>query len=943
MRKAILLVVLVFGCSSLIFAGVTGKIDGSITDSQTGQSLIGVNVVIQGTSYGAATDNEGYFVILNIPAGNYSVKASMIGYQDITMSGVRVSIDLSTRLDFKLSSEVLEASESVVIIAKRPLLKRDEFTSRTTVSTEEIEIQPIDDFQSIARNQAGVVGSHFRGGRTGEVLVLIDGLPVKDPAGEYSGNMGGFTADIPEAGIQEMEITLGGFSAEYGNVQSGILNLAMKEGGSKYSGKVRVSSTNFGSGLNDLLMGERDRWFDTKYQHKLENIYQLSLSGPVPGSGLLFGQPGALNFSLSGEITDRGQGYFINSNLYKESLQGKITARLGRNIKISAGGLYSRREWDHFYFQASKYGPGDNYLENEYGQYKSTGNNTIHHYVYVNNPAKHDDYGARYDSLTQFIIGRDTLYSDTVSTIHVGPMQDYLWNYAQSSNNQYIVLTHQLSARTYYDFRYQRYYSNYHYATPDIEDRDGDGNTTEDLVWDPNLEGPHPIYRERLDNYWWLRGDDPGYRDQTSVTNTVKLDLVSQLNHNNLVKSGLEFSHHDMDVENVSWTLGYGTNRLDIWKQDMIDVGVYIQDKIDYEGIVALIGIRYDYFNPSGFGETVTYPGDFSNPFTDVDSIGEAILIDPQKATYKHQISPRIAVSHPITERDMIRFSYGHYFQRPDGYYMYRNLTYRDLTKAGNYVGNPGLAPEKTVAYEIGVEHLFTDNIKLSINGYYKDVTNLMNIYHYVLRNYYGTEANIFVNADYGNMKGLEFSLIKRLGDFWGGSVNYTFSVVKGRSSSTTSGAGAFDSERRLNVLDFDQTHTVNANLTFKTPRRYGIIWGSWLANFQYNYGSGLPYSSYGTGKINDLRMPWTSNTDLRISKDIGIARTTLNFYLDIFNLFNRQNIDWIGSSYYYQVDQNSKCDPAVVYKEGLAGDYIRNPQTYSDERQFRFGVSIQF
>jgi len=940
MRKVILLVVLVFGLSSLVFAGVTGKIEGFITDSQNGQALVGVNVVIQGTSYGAASDAEGYFVILNIPAGNYSVKASMIGYQDVTMSGVRVSIDLSTKLDFKLSSEVLEATESVVVVAERPLLKRDEFTSRTTVSSEEMELQPIDDFQSIARNQAGVVGSHFRGGRVGEVMILVDGLPVRDPAGEYSGNMGGFTADIPEAGIQEMEVTMGGFGAEYGNVQSGIINLAMKEGGAKYSGKVSVSSTNFGSGLNDMLMGERDRWFDTKYQHKLENIYKLSLSGPIlPRSG------SGLNFALSGEITDRSQGYFINENLYKESLQGKVSARLGKNIKISAGGLYSRREWDQFYFQASKYGPGDDYLLNDYGQYKSGQDNTILHYVYVDDPTTIDDFGIHYDSLTQFVIGPDTLYSDTVSTIHVGPMQDYLWNYAQSSNNQYIVLTHQLSPRTYYDLRFQRFYSNYHYATSDIEDRDGDGNTSEDLVWDDTKDGPHPIYRERDNDYtyWWIRGDDPGYRDQTSVTNTIKLDLVSQPNHNNLVKGGLEFSYHKMDVENISWTLGYGTNRLDIWKQDMLDVGAYIQDKIDYEGIVALIGIRYDYFNPSGFGESVTYPGDFNNPFTDVDSTGEAILIDPQKASYKHQISPRIAVSHPITERDMIRFSYGHYFQRPDGYYMYRNLTYRDLTKAGNYVGNPGLSPEKTVAYEVGVEHLFTDNIKLSINGYYKDVTNLMNIYHYVLRNYYGTETNIFVNADYGNMKGLELSLIKRIGNFWGGSVNYTFSVAKGRSSSATSGSGAFDSERRLNLLSFDQTHTVNANITFKTPAQYGKIWGRWMANFQIDYGSGLPYSSYGTGKINDLRMPSTSSTDLRISKDVDVAKTTLNFYLDIFNLFNRQNVDWLGSSYYYQVDQNTIKDPAVVYKEGLTGEYIRNPQTYSSERQLRFGVAVQF
>ena len=191
-------------------------------------------------------------------------------------------------------------------------------------------------------------------------------------------------------------------------------------------------------------------------------------------------------------------------------------------------------------------------------------------------------------------------------------------------------------------------------------------------------------------------------------------------------------------------------------------------------------------------------------------------------------------------------------------------------------------------------------------------------------------------------MKGIEFSFIKRLGDFWGGSVNYTFSVAKGRSSSTTSGAGAFDSERRLNILNFDQTHTVNANITFRTPQRFGLLWGNWMANLQYSYGSGLPYSSYGTGKVNDLRMPSTTNTDLRLNKQIDVAATTLSLFVDVFNLFNNKNIDWLGSSYYYQTG-DSKDDPAVVYKDGVTGEYIRNPQVYNEERQFRFGVSIQF
>ena len=950
MRRSLLLLLLLLGLNSLVFAGVTGKIEGFITDSQTGQALVGVNVVIQGTSNGAASNENGYYVILNVPPGEYSVKASMIGFQDVTITKVRVSIDLSTKLNFKLRSEVLEASESVVVVAERPLLRRDEFTSRTTVSAEDIDLQPIDNFQDIARNQAGVVGSHFRGGRSGEVLVLIDGLPVRDPAGEYSGQLGGFTADIPESGIQEMEVTLGGFSAEYGNVQSGVLNLAMKEGGQKYAGRIRVLSTNFGSGLNDLLMGERDKWFNTKYQHKLENIYQFSLSGPEPISKTLFNKTGLINFSFSGEITDRTQGYFINDNLYKQSYQGKLTARLSQKTKISMGGLYSDREWDSFYFPASKYGPGDDYRVNDYGRYETTGSSTIYHYIYVDRPDRYEQgVGMKYDDPATFVFGGDSLIGDSVVTLYVGPMQDYLWNRKQKSSNVYLLWTHTLTPRTYYEVRYQQFYTNYHYATPDIEDRDGDGDRDEDLVWDIERAGPHPVYRERDENtYWWVRGDDPGYRDQSSWTKTLKGDLVSQVNSNHLIKSGAEFNYHEMAVENISWTLGVGINRKDIWKEDMIDFGMYIQDKMDFEGIIALVGLRYDYFVPNGFGDAVYYPEDYNYPFTTVDTTNDAaIFTNPQKATNKSQVSPRLAVSHPITERDIIRFSYGHYFQRPDAYYLYRNLSFQSLTKTGNSVGNPNLSPEKTVAYEVGLEHLFADNIKFSINGYYKDVTNLMNNQKFVLRSANNKEVRVFVNADYGNMKGLEFTLTKRVGKFWGGSVNYTFSIAKGRSSSSGSGSGAFTSERRLNIMSFDQTHTVNANITMRTPADFIKGLNNWRANIQFGYGSGLPYTSYGSGKVNDKRMPWTSNTDLRISKRVNFLKIKMDLFMDIFNLFNRENVDWIGSAQWYEIgdeeDETVKGDPAVVRRDGITGEFIRNPEVYSNKRQLRFGIAVEF
>ncbi|MDW7679077.1 MAG: TonB-dependent receptor [bacterium] len=928
-KKVIFLVVFLFLFSN-VFAGVTGKIAGKVVDSETNQPLPGVNVVIKGTTLGAATDIDGNYIILNVPAGNYQLQATMIGYTAVTIENVRVSIDITTRVDFSLSTEVLEAGETVTIVAERPMIQKDEVSTRHFVSSEEIALLPIDSFQEIARRQAGVVGNHFRGGRSGEVLVLVDGIPVKDPAGTYSGNLGGFTVDVPEYGIQELEVSLGGFGAEYGNVQSGILNLALKEGKQKYAGRLRMSSTDFRSDeINTRL---------------LRDIYEFNLSGPEPLTTHLLPKlginlPGSLSFSLSGDINDKRSGYYPNEQSLSQSYQGKITYNITPTHKLVFGGILSNTEWNDFYFPASKYGPGPDYQEYEY---KYVTNDTLYHYIYVEDPSKYREQQGLLNQSPGVFDGDE--YS-LIKTYYVGGMLDYLWGRQQNSDLAYILWTHTLSPRTFYEVRLNTFYTNYHYATQDVEDRDGDGDTDEDLVWDINKPGPHPIYRERESNYWWVRGDDPGYRDQKSWTHSIKADIVSQVTNNHLLKGGLEFLLHRTKAENISWTLNLAAVRKDIWDQDSYDFAAYIQDKLEFAGIIALIGMRFDLFNPNGLSDYIYFPGDYNYPYTRVGEDDIPIFLDPQKAKNKYQFSPRLGISHPITDRDVLHFTYGHYFQRPDGYYLYRNNKIQSLTKVGNYIGNPDLNPEKTVAYEVGVEHQFTNDIKATITGYYKDVTNLMNWQKVVGRSIQNIELNVFTNADYGNIKGLEFTFTKRAGRFWGATMNYTYSIAKGRASNYLTGYGSFTDAKRMDILDFDQTHTVNANVTLRTPADFGLSianikpLANWIANVQFEYGSGLPYSSYGSGKVNDMRMPWTSTTDLRLVRQFKLSNTQLQLFVDVFNIFDRKNIRWLGSTQYYEYTG----DPSIIRRDTITGDYVRNPQVYSDGRQARVGLAIEF
>lgn len=912
--------------SSLVWAvslqaGVTGKIAGKIVDAQSKQPIPGVNVLVEGTSMGSVTDVNGQYTILNISPGNYTVRASMIGFTTVRVEGVKVSIDLTTRVNVNLSSEVLNITDAITVIAQRPMIQKDEVATKHYISTEEIELQPVDSFQEIARNQAGVVGNHFRGGRGSDVLVLVDGIPVRDPSGEYAGNMGGFTSNVPNYGIEELEVALGGFGAEYGNVQSGVLNLAMKEGSTRYTGRFRATTTDFGSADINTPLNRK--------------IYEAALTGPVPLAKKLL--PGSLSFSLSGELTDQDHGWYSNQYTYDRTLQGKLTWRISPSYKLTYGTLYNQDDWDQYYFWAAKYGPGAEYQSNQY-QYVENG--TLYDYLYVTNPAGFKDKQGAIDAVSGTFNGKD--YTQR-QTYYVGGMQDYLWNYEKRSNTNYLIWTHALNPHTYYEIRAQHFFSNYQYATPDVEDRDNDGNTSEGLVWDTAQPGPHPTYRERENNLWWVRGDDPGYLYQASWTKSVKADLVSQVNQNHLLKGGIEFYDNRTKVENISWTLGLETQRKDIWDHDAYDLGAYLQDKLEFEGIIALIGLRYDAFNPNGLGDPIYFPGDFANPFSQV--VGDVpILLDPQKPTVKHQLSPRIGISHPITDRDVIHYTYGHYFQRPDLYWLFRNNKYQALTKVGNNIGNPNLNPEKTVAYEIGLEHQFSDDIKGTVTGYYKDISNLIDWMKYVGRSIQNIEMNVFTNADYGNVKGLEFTVSKRLGRFWGGTVNYTYSVAKGRSSDAWGGYGSFTDAKRMNLLDYDQTHTVNANLSLRTPGDFGPKFAgihplaNWQSNLQFAYGSGLPYSSYGTNKVNDQRLPWTSTTDLKLMRQFSLAPIKLDLFIDVFNLFDRKNVNYINSTQYYEITG----DPSVIMLDVDGVNYIRNPQVWDNGRQVRAGVAIQ-
>jgi hypothetical protein len=162
-------------------AGTKGKIAGSVKDSQSGEALIGVNVVLEGTVLGAATGPDGYYVILNIPPGQYTLTASAIGFNKKSVTNVTVSVDLTTTIDFQISSTVLELGKEVVITAERPVVRKDLTSSESRVDAAQIKSLPVSEVSEVLSLQSGITvdrggGIHIRGGRTSEVAYWVDGV-----------------------------------------------------------------------------------------------------------------------------------------------------------------------------------------------------------------------------------------------------------------------------------------------------------------------------------------------------------------------------------------------------------------------------------------------------------------------------------------------------------------------------------------------------------------------------------------------------------------------------------------------------------------------------------------------------------------------------------------------------------------------------------------------
>jgi len=248
--------------SGTLFAGETGKISGKVIDQSNGAPLIGANVIIEGTNLGTSTDSQGEYFIINIPPGSYTVRAEFIGYREEQKTNVLVLIDKTIYLDYELETSTIQGDE-VLVSAYRPDIADPDLTAtKQTYDVQTIESLPgISNVGGIVNLQADVDGGHFRGGRDGEAAYLIAGVNIMNPL------TGGKTFSPITIGLEQVEVHTSGFSAEYGNVQSGVVNMVPKEGWGDWKTRVEVSQTN----------DRYDHWGGSVYSREVNPLHGFTV------------------------------------------------------------------------------------------------------------------------------------------------------------------------------------------------------------------------------------------------------------------------------------------------------------------------------------------------------------------------------------------------------------------------------------------------------------------------------------------------------------------------------------------------------------------------------------------------------------------------------------------------------------------------------------------
>ena len=993
-KKVLVVSLILLTISGALFAGTTGKLAGVVKDSND-EPVPFANVVLAGTQIGDQADDNGKYFIINIPPGKYTVTCSQMGYQSQEVTGVKISLDLTEILNFQLDrkSAKIEGVKTTAAAVKH--VKLTSATSGNEMTSANMEdFAAVEDIQDILAIQAGATVTngelHVRGGRANEVVYTVDGLSVSDPVD------GGAALSLDTDAIDLLVPMFGGFPAEYGNAQSGMVSIVTKNGTSQYSGKYEMKSDHLvlennsnsdevkfaigGPVLTPFVSGMKDRftfyfnsagnWHDSRYKDYYEaDLDNLIATEHLDGSwnGYEIYNPYAGRDNVWGfDVGDRNYN-LINMNLktkfdINELQKVTFAARGDRSIyePYSHGWKYALEHYTHIETSSQQYITTYNHLFSSvmnlnvkasyYHKSRLQGPKGVDKdsYFTMND---HFDYYALENGLNDTAV--DPLTVD--GTIGEAAENNLGWTYISATGESTTLPfvypgsiegtniddeNSILTLRT--DFDYQ------------INDIHG-FKTGFELI-------KHDIRKDRLSNPWVI--DLFRYNEylQTCTPDTsyfVGDNIIDEIEGSPTEGDTLYFDiQEDIDFytqEDLYAATLAASGTTDGYEASPYQAAFYLQDKMEWEGMIVSAGLRVDFWYLGGKYRILRDGGTYTwENFDKADR-------------FQMMLSPRLGISHPISETSVLHFAYNYQNQLPQMQYIFTTASPEDaITGNSNItVGEPNLEPQITVTYEVGLQKQLSENYVIDVTTYFKNIYNYVSTQKVYMEGDETISWYEYISQDYGSARGLDINIQRMFSSFISGSTSYSLSWAEGNNSATV----VQDENQNLREfpLDWDMRHNFNFSLTFRVPytEEFSIpftdiivptvITNDLSVSFLYTIASGTPYTPQNEDgralDTNSALQPYTENANLGVTKKIRFSKKTyLKVYMDINNLFDKKNINSVfpmtgsptdtGEELWDDNDPLQFVDPKEEYLYNLS---VADPGIFSNGRKLTVGMSFHF
>ncbi len=1006
MKKILYILFFTMSLTAAVSAGTVGKIKGKVVDKTTGEALVGANVLIIGTTFGAATDINGEYVISNLNADVYQVRASYVGYQSVLISNVRVNADLTTELNFELPLQGVSVGE-IEVIAQKPLINKSATNANRITNSDDIEALPVRGVNQILALTPGVVLQDktifVRGGRQDEVGFYLEGTNITDPL------YGGQAVHVVQDALEEIQVQAGGYTAEFGGANAGIIREQIKSGTPNFKASLEYVTDNIGfSGSSGRFSGDKrlgTYWYGY-------NEMTGTISGPVVNERLKFF--GLFNYFYQ---TDQNPQPYPGINI---GLIGDPTTGDTLNLMYPAGAIF----------------------KNSLEQYNGTGTITLDF-----NPILFRLAGTFTSQTTFNPFSTSRVAGNIANILDEGRVERI-----DGKNGAFnLKMTHILSSTTYYEINAGYSFRSSNTYDPILKDNylgygDSVANAQAGVVWERSPGDNTGRYQRpaRLNIYGFSFSADgdaiAGYGKAHRNDLNLSAAFSTQLGKAHAIKLGGEFRQYtisnysianeglmalpglldanardtsasrltreevfinrgvnnygyDLFGNEYSGTTDYAAGKIAPHKP--VFAAAYIEDRIEYRNLIVNFGLRYDYINVDN--------QQLKDPTKPEDSFDKNTgAVKPEGLTDVptfSSLSPRLGFSFPVTDQTVFHAQYGKFVQQTRLRDIYQGpfLTSSEIG-GGFFIPAPvgfNVRPTRTTQYEIGFTQQIANFATFDITGFYKDIQDQ------VVYDQQNTGANspygaysVLTNGDFATTKGVELSFNMRRTNRLQASASISFQDAQGTGSFPNSNRGIVTAPldgvtifkpQYVTPLEFNNSFRGNVNLDYRFGREDGpSVLQQLGGSILFSFNSGHPFTRGKGGDnlegdardrqpiepLNSSTTPWNFQVDLRIDKTFSLfGSLNANIYLYVINLLDTKNIQNVflrtGSvsddgyldnpsqggklvetlgPQYAQLYRAINLDYYEQWQYATTGAaYTTSPFFYGPPRQIRLGIRLEY